>query len=57
LPYFFVVFIAIFISYPLGIFNPGSALRYKQALHPVLFFYPLIIFAYAKINNSIREKL
>ena len=56
LPYFFVVFLIVFVSYPYGIFNPGSALRYKQALHPVLFFYPLLILAYARINNSIRKK-
>ena len=56
LPYFFVVFLVVFVSYPFGIFNPGSALRYKQALHPVLFFYPLLILAYARINNSIRKK-
>ena len=56
-PYFFVLLVVVFVSYPYGIFNPGSALRYKQALHPVLFFYPLLIFAYFKINNSIRKKL
>ena len=26
LPYFFVVFVVVFVSYPFGIFNPGSAL-------------------------------
>ena len=57
LPYFLVVLVIVFVSYPFGIFNPGSALRYKQVLHPVLFFYPLLILAYAGLNNSIREKL
>jgi len=57
LPYFFVTLVIVFISYPYLMFNPGSALRYKQAMHPVLFFYPLLILAYARANNSIREKL
>ena len=57
LPYFLVTLVIIFVSYPFGIFNPGSALRYKQVLHPVLFFYPLLILAYARLNSSIREKL
>ncbi len=57
LPYFFVMLVIIFVSYPYLMFNPGSALRYKQALHPILFFYPLLIIAYARITNSIREKV
>jgi hypothetical protein len=57
LPYFFVALVIVFISYPYLIFNPGSALRYKQAMHPILIFYPLLILAYARANNSIREKL
>ena len=56
LPYFFVLLAIIFVSYPYLIFNPGSALRYKQALHPLLFFYPLLIIAYARITNPISEK-
>tara|TARA_B110000008_G_scaffold273078_1_gene306766 strand:- start:377 stop:1525 length:1149 start_codon:yes stop_codon:yes gene_type:complete len=56
LPYFFVALVIIFLSYPLGIFNPGSALRYKQSMHPVLFFYPLLIMTYARVNNLIRKK-
>lgn len=57
LPYLFVALVIIFVSYPFGIFNPGSALRYKQSMHPVLFFYPLLILTYARVNNKIREKL
>jgi hypothetical protein len=37
------VVIAIIIHYPFGIFNPGSATRYKQALVPLLYFYPLLL--------------
>jgi len=57
LSYFFVALVVVFVSYPFLLFNPGSALRYKQVLHPILFFYPLLIFAYARLNNSIRKKL
>jgi hypothetical protein len=57
LPYYFVVLAIVFVSYPYLIFNAGSALRYKQAMHPVLIFYPLLILAYAKANNLTRKKL
>ena len=57
LPYYFMVLVIVFVSYPYLIFNAGSALRYKQALHPVLIFYPLLILAYARANNLIRKKL
>ena len=53
LPYMFVGFVIIFISYPYLMFNPGSALRYKQAMHPILFFYPLLILAYSRANHLI----
>jgi len=51
LVYLFVAIIIIFISYPFLIFNVGSALRYKQSLHPILIFYPLLILAYTRVNN------
>ena len=56
LPYYFVALGIVFVSYPYLIFNAGSALRYKQAMHPVLIFYPLLILAYARANNLIRKK-
>ena len=43
LPYIFACFVIVFISYPYLMFNPGSALRYKQSMHPILIFYPLLI--------------
>ena len=49
-PFIFVGFCIIFVSYPYLIFNPGSALRYKQALHPLLVLYPLLILAYNRAN-------
>jgi hypothetical protein len=57
LPYYFVALSIVFVSYPYLIFNAGSALRYKQSMHPILIFYPLLILAYAKANNLIRKKL
>lgn len=38
-------FLAVIIHYPFGIFNPGSAIRYKQALAPLFLFYPLLLMA------------
>ena len=54
LPYFFVALVIVFVSYPYLIFNAGSALRYKQAMHPILIFYPLLILAYARANNLMK---
>lgn len=39
------VMIGLLLHYPLGIFNPGSALRYKQSLTPLFYFYPLLLMA------------
>jgi hypothetical protein len=57
LPYYFIALVIVFVSYPYLIFNTGSALRYKQSMHPILIFYPLLILAYARANNLIRKKL
>ena len=54
LPYLFVAFVIVFVSYPYLIFNAGSSLRYKQSMHPVLIFYPLLILAYARANNLMK---
>ncbi len=54
LPYLFVAFVVVFVSYPYLIFNAGSALRYKQSMHPILIFYPLLILAYARANNLMK---
>ena len=52
------IFLAIvFVSYPYLIYNAGAALRYKQAIHPVLIFYPLLILAYARAYNLSKRKL
>ena len=57
MPCIFVSFIIVFISYPYLIFNPGSALRYKQSMHPILIFYPLLILAYYRANHLVKTKI
>jgi len=37
------VILLLLAHYPLGVFNPGTALRYKQALIPLMVFFPLLI--------------
>jgi hypothetical protein len=43
--FFPTLFLLILAHYPLGIFNPGSAIRYKQSLAPALYFYPMFLFS------------
>ena len=57
LPYIYVCFAIIFVSYPYLIFNPGSAIRYKQSMHPILIFYPLLVLAYHRANNLMKNKI
>ena len=57
LPFIFVGFCIIFVSYPYLIFNPGSALRYKQALQPLLVFYPLLILGYSRANYLMKTNI
>lgn len=37
------VCIALLAHYPFGIFNPGTATRYKQSLTPLFYFLPLLL--------------
>ncbi len=53
-PYLFVALVIVFVSYPYLIFNPGSAVRYKQNMHPILIFYPLLILTYTRANNLMK---
>lgn len=39
------VAMALLIHYPFGVFNPGSAIRYKQNLAPLLYFFPVMFLA------------
>lgn len=46
---FFPSFIIILlINYPFCIFNPGSAVRYKQNITPLIYIYPLLVLSYIK---------
>tara|TARA_Y100000766_G_scaffold1588_1_gene1251 strand:- start:108 stop:1268 length:1161 start_codon:yes stop_codon:yes gene_type:complete len=56
-PYIYVCFAIVFVSYPYLMFNPGSALRYKQSMHPILIFYPLLILAYYRANHFMKTKI
>lgn len=47
--------LAMVVHYPFGIFNPGSALRYKQALAPLFYFYPLLFMAEVRKANKISS--
>lgn len=41
--------LAVTLHYPMGLFNPGSALRYKQNIYPLLVFYPFSVLNYVQI--------
>jgi len=43
---------SLLLFYPLGVFNPGSALRYKQPLIYVLYILPLILREYLLIQKK-----
>jgi len=43
--------ILILAHYPIGIFNPGSAIRYKQSLAPAFYFYPLFLLSLSIKNR------
>ena len=45
------LFLTVLAHYPLGIFNPGSAIRYKQSLAPVFYFYPLFLLSLSIKNR------
>jgi len=45
------LFIMILAHYPLGIFNPGSAICYKQSLAPAFYFYPLFLLSLSVKNR------
>jgi hypothetical protein len=37
------VVLMLLVHYPFGIFNPGTAIRYKQAITPLLIFFPIMM--------------
>ena len=50
------VLLGLLINYPFGIFNPGSAIRYKQSLSPLLYFYPLLLIAAVKRKKYLEAQ-
>ena len=44
--FLFCFCLALLIHYPLGIFNLGSSLRYKQNIIPLMFFLPYMMLKY-----------
>ncbi|EOW7153923.1 hypothetical protein ACO4GX_002458 [Yersinia enterocolitica] len=44
------------IHYPFGIFNPGAAIRYKQNISPLIYFYPLLVLSYIEIIKNSHHK-
>ncbi|MCT7975684.1 hypothetical protein [Laspinema olomoucense] len=46
--------LAFTIHYPFGLFNPGSAVRYKQSLTPLFYFYPLLLIAESKRKKNFQ---
>lgn len=42
---------ALLAHYPFGIFNPGTATRYKQSLSPLFYFLPLLLICGYKIKK------
>ena len=50
------VLMGLLINYPFGIFNPGSAIRYKQSLSPLLYFYPLLLIAAVKRKKYLEAQ-
>ena len=45
------ILLGLLINYPFGLFNPGSAIRYKQSLAPLFYFYPLLFMSEIKKKN------
>lgn len=46
------VVVEIIVHYPFGLFNPGSALRYKQSIAPLLYLFPIMFLAEFRLLNS-----
>ena len=44
--------LALAANHLLGVFNPGSAIRYKQSLAPLFYFYPLLLLAEVNAKDA-----
>lgn len=47
---FFALFWILFVTYPLGIFNPGSAVRYRADYYLIVVFIVIYLYDYRKAN-------
>lgn len=45
------------LNYPFGIFNPGSAIRYKQSLVALIYFFPLLLMAAASRKLIVSKRI
>lgn len=50
------VILGLLVNYPFGIFNGGSAIRYKQSLSPLLYFYPILLLGVIKKKKLLGDK-
>ena len=49
------ILIGLMLNYPMGIFNPGAAIRYKQSLAPLFYFYPLLLMSEIKMKEALNR--
>ena len=49
------ILIGLILNYPMGIFNPGAAIRYKQSLAPLFYFYPLLLMSEIKMKKALNR--
>jgi len=49
------LFFALISHYPLGLFNPGTSIRFKQALHSLIYYYPLMILTFDKYEKKLKS--
>jgi len=46
------VIMALLIHYPFGVYNPGSAIRYKQSLAPLFYVLPILLLGLFRYRTS-----
>lgn len=51
----FVLFWLLFVHYPFGIFNPGSAIRYRQSFYPFIVIILIYFYHRADFTSSLKR--
>lgn len=51
------LFFALISHYPLGLFNPGTSTRFKQSLHSIIYYYPLMILTFDNYEKKLKALL